>query len=327
MTRLFTDGAEFGDNLFWDAGTNVIASQTQVRSGIYSYRIPQGQFAVKNTSTLSEFYLRFGIYTSLSSAINFLIRFYTGTNIIGSLRVNADSGVLLVYVGSGGVDTGTNPFLQSAWNLIEIHEIISDVSGLIEVKLNGVDDIYYSGDTKPGGDTGVGTFQFGGVSQGNFCYVDDIALNDTSGTENTSWCGDGHIELIIPVSDDSVQWTPLSGSTNYGMVDEIPPDDDTTYVSASSTGYTDIYGLSSFDGTGKLIKAIYAEGRAKDNDASSGQIKLGFATSGCTVLSNSITLPSTYSSITGSYTSINPETSGSWTESDINNIKFVIECE
>ena len=38
------------------------------------------------------------------------------------------------------------------------------------------------------------------------------------------------IEILRPISDRVVQWTPNSGTDNFAMVDEAVADDLTTYV-------------------------------------------------------------------------------------------------
>jgi hypothetical protein len=52
----------------------------------------------------------------------------------------------------------------------------------------------------------------------------------------------GEMELITsaPTADFQKQWTPLTGTDNFAMVDEIPPDGDTSYNSSSVVGHVDL---------------------------------------------------------------------------------------
>jgi hypothetical protein len=333
MTRLFTDGAEFGDTLFFDTASDITAvtSNPSPRSGIYSYK-PTNTNNYKSIPELSEIYVRYAIYAPVwgVNGNHMYIGWYATSTEYGRLRC-ADGTVnkMGYYIGATLKATATHGLTDAQWHWVELYIYIADSDGRVILYQDGVLEIDYTGDTKPSSASTINAFRFGYGPTG-FGY-DDIAANDTSGDSDNSWCGDGHIELLKPVNDSSnitPEWNPSSGSAHYAMVDEIPPDNDTTYISASVTGLKDAYRLSTFNGTGKNIRAIFSEGRAKDNSGESGGIKTGFYISGCSVLSSASTvLPSNYTRIIGDCTTINPVTGVAWTESDLNNIEFVIECE
>jgi hypothetical protein len=58
------------------------------------------------------------------------------------------------------------------------------------------------------------------------CWIDDIAINDSTGAANNSWCGSGKIILMKPASDSQIgSWTGGAGGvTNlFDAVNNTPP--------------------------------------------------------------------------------------------------------
>jgi hypothetical protein len=324
MTRIFTDGAEMGDVLFWDYQN--LSINTVPRSGTYNYSTTYGNFPYKTISPLSEFYIRYGFkYTYIyDGGITWA---YDATT-IGRL-VNAGGGLSVAQVGTTTVGTTITPFVQNVWYLIEIHVKLDNTSGILQVKINGVPEVDYAGDTLPDANTTVNRFyiyDWGGE-------WDDFALNDTNGTIDNSWCGNGHVVKITPSGSGTTNnWLnsgSVSGSANYLYVDEYPNDGDTTYVylSGSSLGVQDQYAMSAFTSGCGVIKRIFPECRAKKLTADFDEyIKVGYLPEGGTdQVSGSSVLTTSYARIVGTSASANPVTGLAWTDSDINALEFVCE--
>lgn len=66
------------------------------------------------------------------------------------------------------------------------------------------------------------------------CAIDDVAVNDTTGNVNNSWCGNGSIVGIVPTANGSkTMFTPgIDGTQNFENVDDVQPDGDATYNSS-----------------------------------------------------------------------------------------------
>ena len=141
-------------------------------------------------------------------------------------------------------------------------------------------------------------------------------------------CGDGHFELLVANGNgDTNDWNGSDGNKvdNYLLVDDIPSDGDTTFVSATGTAQ-DMYNLSGYTGTNKDIRRIWAECRAKDNAVSGGTIKLGYKHSGTVYLcSDARALSGNYARVVGDDTLLDPTDSTMWSEADLNAIQFVTE--
>lgn len=328
MTRIFTDGAEFNDTLLFDNISGLSINNSVKRSGSYSYYLSNSaMYAYKTIAPVSEFYARLAFYTSGVNTSPFAIfRWRNGSTTLGDIRVDGSDRHIKAYVNDGAVATSLTHFSDNIWNLIEVHVIIAD-SGVIQVKINGILEIDYSGDTKPGSATNVDVIGLGG-GDWNF-YYDDLAFNDTNGSVDNSWCGNGYVEMLTPTGDSTpLSWSPVTGTSHYAMVDEYAKDDDTTYVTTSGAGIRETFSMSNFTDTNKVVKRIWAEGRAKDASASSTQIKLGIKTSeGNILLGSGITLASNYGMARGTELLVNPVGSGLWNKTSLDAIEFVIESE
>jgi len=338
MTRIFTEGAEMNDMLFFDenySSSDVISSTK--RSGEYAYHIGAAGYLAKYFSpALSECYFRQGFYfPSRYEDRHFCTFRYNGTNLlrlthdaVGHWVVRNDSSVLE----DSGVLSST-----SGWVLIEIHYLVDNSNGIFTVKIDGVQIINYIGDTQPSTESTFNNIYwaggYGGAINENL-YFDDFALNDTNGVADNSWCGDGCIIKITPsgssaTTNDWLNSGSVSGSANYLYVDEYPSDGDTTYVyaSGSDVGLQTQFAMSNETFTGKTILRIYPEARARKTTGELDTIKIGFLADGGTdVMSGSANLSiGAYTRIVGDETKVNPVTSASWTENDINSLEFVAE--
>lgn len=86
-------------------------------------------------------------------------------------------------------------------------------------------------------------------------YVDDVYLTDGVPTAiplswqgrliyNDSFLGNTHITTFYPTADGTnlstgnTPWVPSAGSTSFNLINEHPPDEDTTYLSADTSDQT-----------------------------------------------------------------------------------------
>lgn len=333
MARLFSDGAEFGDLLFWDNPTSISADNAQKRSGNYSYYAGNWGGAVKVfPSPLSEFYMRYAFREQATPGANFEHVFKSGGTTLIAIVWNPTSEIWDVKI--GGVTVASTSYMvpfYGVWALWEIYVKIDDApNGRFVLKISGATEVDYTGDTKPGADTTIDRFGTNNVNAFG-CNFDDMALNDTTGLVDNSWCGDEHYEILNPNGNgDTNDWTGSDGDkvNNYALVDEIPPTGDTDYVASDTPTEQDMYNLTAFTDTGKVVTRVWAECRARDANASSGEIKIGFKTGGTVYLcSTDRVLLDIYRRVVGDEALVNPADSGVWEKADLDALQFVAECE
>ncbi len=322
----FTDGAESGDIAFFDAVSGTVSASTaKYRSGAYSYLLGNSN-GHKSMTGVGEFYLRFAIY--LNSAATTFVAARVGSTQIGALSLNATTRKVEIRVGNTVMTTGNIALADATWYLIEWHLSIAD-SGLSEIKIDGVADASYSGDTKPDVNTIVDNIYWShpGGSNGSM-YIDDIALNDTTGGADNSWCGDGRIIAMAPNADgDSSQWDGSDGNqvNNYALVDDIPPGG-TDYVESDTTDEVDLYNLAACGLSNVDILRVIPTARARDTVAAGGKIAVGIKPSGGSEQwSGDKSLLTTFGRVVGDEYTTNPATGNPWTPAELDALQVGVK--
>ena len=324
MASLWTDGAEFGDVLFWDTPSTLATTTTNPRSGVYCYTMGGYVPIQKNIPNLTEFYLRAAWRESGYSTDYRSPGWMNGATELGSVRVNVSTHFVEIYTGTGTlVDTGTIALTAGTMYLIEVHVKIDDTVGAIDVKIDGIADASFAGDTKPGAATYDGIW-WSGASTQTF-QLDDLALNDTTGGVDDSWCGDGKVVILLPnAAGDVTQLTPSAGD-NYAAVDDIPHDTDTTYVESSTQNQYDLYNLSASGLSGVTIRRVWAEARARDTVAEGGLLALGLKTVSTEYWGDDLNMLTTYNDYRGTVHTINPNTLAAWTVAQLDALQVGVK--
>ena len=310
MARLYTEGFESGDILFFTTPTGA-AITTTPRSGVYCADLAATATKVL-PSTYSEFYLRAGFnVNSIAAGVKISMGWYKGTTIIGEVHISGNK--LEIQVGAAVVATGTRALAIGTWYLIEVHVKRANSGGEITAKIDGITECTFTGDTQPGADTVIDTISF---YDSDHSYFDDLAMNDTSGAVDNSWCGDGRVIALTPNGDgDLSQLTNQLGNStnNYSYVDEKPSNGDTDYVQGSVVDQKDLYALTDCGLTGISISRVWAESRSRDTVAAGGLLALTIKTNSTEYSSADIALLNTYSRVIGTDYPLNPNTGVAWT--------------
>lgn len=246
--RLFTSGFETNDftNTEWNAASASAPS-------IQGTTVHSGTYAMEVSTSANQKWSRW-ITTSTVTSGTYFVRFYfrvaSGTGRVAAVASNADSlsfdialngSNQLVLTNTADSSTITSSALTAnTWYRVEYRLVISDTVGELELYLDGTSQgSLTSKDTLP---TNVQRFYFGNVSSSaTFDYFyDDVAINDTGGTFQTTLAGAGKIGLMKPGGDNTVTWTKTgancSGTTNTDCVDDVPgaPDFASGYNDTSS---------------------------------------------------------------------------------------------
>ena len=165
------------------------------------------------TSTLSELYLRMYInfldITSISSGDTIYLK-NTSNNIVASIYFTSTAVTFRIRIG-GTLTAVYSPALNtSQWYKIEFYVNTNSSTGAYEIRIDNINVASGSGLNLGGSD--INSFELQGESAGiSFC-IDDIAINDTTGAVNNSWCGDGTIVGLKPNgAGNSTQWDTSEG--------------------------------------------------------------------------------------------------------------------
>ena len=166
-----------------------------------------------------------------------------------------------LWLRRGDAETGT--VLQTstatiaavaAWRSLQFKVTIHDTAGECIIKVDDVEFINYTGDTKnAGGSTrpdAVGIRSKYGQNR-----MDDVMINDTTGSANNSWPGQISIAGIRPVgngANSALMGSDLNQVNNYQQVDEYPFNT-TDYNGSATVGARDTYDMTAVGKVGNVV--------------------------------------------------------------------------
>lgn len=273
----------------WTVASNANPDTTHVgESGISFALIGNGSIALKSLSYTAERFWGFRVYlpSNLAGGSGGGIWACGSGNVqqLVYLTLESDSSLSLRVAGGGVAwNSGAASSLYLSLNTfhyIEVHIALGGSEPLTYTAGIRVDtNVWASGLT--GNINGVNasgllcnaakmnTFSFGsqGTATAWYCdiYAVDTNTTDLNGnaTTLTGYLGDVSIVPMVPDADVTTQWTGNEAGPHYALVDEIPPDDDTTYVYSDTVGQIDDYNMTPITGfSGTIFGAqllIYAK--------------------------------------------------------------------
>lgn len=323
MARIYTEGFESKSAYFLNYGGAPASSAVVTanpRSGLYSFYHGNNTEFYIGVTTASEYYIRVCMNFK-NNMVQPLLWRNAGT-LLGRIAATS-TGRFAAYVSTTLVATGTIPFNSPGYTLLELRVYLDNAAGKIQTKVDGVLDIDYTGDTLPAAAL-IDNIGFGG----DYTYMDDLAINSTSGAVDNSWCGDGHIIALKPnANGDSSQFEGSDGNStdNYLLVDEIPGSM-TDYVRSSVSGDKDLYGVEDAVLGGTTISRVWVEALANKNVAGTRQVYLGVKSGGTESWSTAQNLfMSDRYYIKSEELLTNPADSGAWEDGDIDAIQIGVK--
>lgn len=229
-----------------------------VRSGSYSLKVastanqPVVSFNGNLSNQSTEAYIRVYMYISSMPNANCAVLGFRNTGVSNRCRILLTSTGTLRLVQTGGTQVGSDSAALSTntWYRLELKNDASTNPGTIEARYtacdaSGVDPGGAGTTIASGADSLQGTW--GRMAIGAYAvnntgtlYFDDYAFNDTTGSNQNSWCGSGKVIRLKPngagISNTfETQVGGTAGSANnYTRVNEITQDGATSY-NASST--------------------------------------------------------------------------------------------
>jgi hypothetical protein len=321
-----------GDVLFWD-WTNGEQITTSPASGVYCYDAYAGEQSYKILNpALNEFYLKFRIKWD-NASYWYYNKSYPYLNYdaitIANFTFEETTQYWVAYINGVKVASYDVDMNSNQWYLMELYYKLHSTSGSLIMKIDGIQRLTYGGNTNPTSQPGINRIVW--ASSSSFCtphqhrYLDDLALNDTSGSIDNSWCGPGRVERLAPNQDgDVLQWTPSSGS-HFQCVDEVPPNDNTDYVSADQANKKDAIHLAAFTDTNKTIERVWIETRAADYASMGSRMRAGLLTSGSYFMGDDVQLPYSYMRVMSPVYPKSPITGNAWSKAELDALQAVVE--
>ena len=206
--------------------TNTNSSGREITRGVLSTTQIVVGFAYRRSLDLEN--LVCGLQSSAGNP-----QFYLSLDSIGRLfvsRTNSAASALAI--------TPERAIHLNTWHYIEWIVELSDTVGSCEVWLDGVEVAVLTLtniDTKAHADSDIGRVRFGTSAYS----VDDMYVE----IDGLTRVGEGRITTRAVSADDTVDFVPSTGSSNYATIDEIPPVT-TDYNSSTTTGDKDLFAVA-----------------------------------------------------------------------------------
>ena len=325
MARIFIDGFESGDHDMWDAENNatVVSSAGLDMDGNYCLDLNANtEYLYKEITATDEMYFAF-LYrpTSIASSSQ-VFSVYNGNTPLLNLNLYMPGSLIRAYMNTTILLAQTTISMSiNTTYLIETHLKLADSGGRFEVKIDGVQYIDFTGDTKVGADTQFNKIRLGygpHVSWPSYAYYDNLI------TDDANWIGDTRIQAVVPTGAGiTTDWTPSIGA-NWECVDETPAND-ADYVSVNAVDEVDTYATGNLVGTIENVKCVQVQARVKTDGAPTPtNLKLAVRSGGTDYLSGDNLVPAAEKSFSHLWED-NPADAAAWEEADVNAMEIGIK--
>jgi hypothetical protein len=348
-------------NGFWsELGTGWALSTVRPRTGVYAMRgspvndsVIRRNFAAgsDNGAVGFAFYFSNNPVTDAgnghtSDGVFMLAQFLNSSNQSQiSICANTD-GTISAYLGGarGGISfnatllgQSTQRFAAGAWNHFEAYCRAHPTNGSVEARINGVTALSLAGiDTDFRGDGIVSQFSIGSAVAGAFPLgggtvdIADLFAWDTNGGTVQDFVGDKKVYLLKPASDTAIEdWDLSTGASSFELLNNVPPDDDTSFISTAPAGLSDNppetqVGLDQLPGEVVTVSGVFIAGRSAKTDAGDAILTLGLQ-SGVVRGDGEDHAVNTTFSYYGDAFEADPATSSPWTPAAVNAAKLSIQ--
>lgn len=232
---------------------------------------------------------------------------------------------LTAYRGYTSFVTGTTELVLGSWYRIEVRLATNNSGGVLQVWINGVLDIDFTGDTYDSGKDGINVVKFGGQNTDGDIYIDDVLIYDITGDAPNDVLGDIRMETLRPTGDgDENDGTPSSGTDHYAMVDEDGVNDgDSTYVSMSTAGDKELYDIGSLSYTPVKIHGVVVNLMARVDGTTPRTMKAKVKSATTEGDGDTLNIPygDTYKPLQACFTE-DPSTGAAWTTSGVDDMQI-----
>lgn len=249
----------------------------------------------------------------------------------GAIEVTRGETEPSTSTGTTGTVLGTTgPVLTAqTWNHVEMKVFLDNSAGTVQLRVNGVTVLNLSGIDTLADETTATIDQMSlrnGFTQdtsGITAYFKDLILWDTTGSQNNDFLGTVHVYTLRPDADNSLNWTPSTGSTGFNLIDESDPDD-ADYISAGDPPPSPaVFTLTNLPVDIVGVKALLPVVRARKIDGGDGNIQTG--------LTGTLTDLGADRPITTAFTfwwdvsELSPDTGVAWTPLEVDAAKLQID--
>lgn len=162
--------------------------------------------------------------------------------------------------------------INNTWHSLSVAGEIHDSLGWLKIWIDGDLIVDLSNiDTKNAAGANVERIAF----MGNEGFSDAVSIFDDFRHDSgvSTQIPEGRFAVLTYAADDGVQFTPLSGPSNYLMIDDATNDENTTYNSSNTVGHVDQFTVNALPFNPDNIMAIMVSMSARKEDVATRRIR------------------------------------------------------
>lgn len=195
----------------------------------------------------------------------------SGADVLLTLSLNR-MGQLSLWAGAVGstlLGRCTRLLYANTWQFIEISSSMSDGVGHSSVKIDGDLQFTFAGDNKPGATTQYGRTILVNPATSNQSTFDDLYWKYNDATT----LGEARVQLFEVDGDFDVQFSHLSGASNFAMINDSSTDGDTSYNYSNTVNAYDLFNLADMTNNPDTIHSVCLVTAARKEDSGTRTIR------------------------------------------------------
>jgi len=244
----------------------------------------------------------------------------------------ATTGALQVYrdcdattgVGTLIGQTAAPVITANSWRHVETKVVWGTTTGEVEIRVEGVTKLHLT-------NVNTGAGNYAQVAIGNSysltgvlltSYAKDIVFWDTAGSENNDFLGSVGVYFQPPNADVSSGWSRSSGSTDYGLVDEAPPNDAGYIYAGTPAPSPSIMNVEPLPADVVAIRGFFPIGRSEKTDGGDGKLQMSVSPNGTDWDDGADNPQSTAFTYYYDVSEVSPDTTDPWTVVEFSTLQF-----
>lgn len=278
----------------------------------------------------TELTIGFAVSMISQSATMHLIKFFDGSTVQVDLRHNVDGSFSITR--NGTVIAGPSATLVSVgsgFGYLWLRVLCHPSAGTVKLIYQGTTLLSATGlNTRASANTQMNAIEFGLASaQANFIFdFCDVVLIDGAVNATDKLADDIRVEYGGPDADGdyNTAWPPNTGTSRFGVIDEIPPNSDTDYIEAAAANDLVSVGVSDPVGQSGTIFTVVPWAIARKTDAGAGSVAIGLRQNSVDALGPTYALSTTYAHLFGGARDVAPDASA-WDYTKINAAQLLLK--
>ena len=241
----------------------------------------------------------------------------------GSLQVYRD----VVYLTDVGTLIGetTGPVLTAqSWRHVETKVVHSTTVGTVTIKVEGVEVLALTGVN-----TGAAAYAqvaigvvAGAITVSGALSMKDVVFWDGSGSENNDFLSTVGVYYLRPTADVSTGWSRTSGTTDWDLLNESPPNDAGYIYAGDPPPAASILNVEELPAEIVGVRGLISVGRSAKSDSGDGNLQMSLSPNGTDWDAGADNPVSTAFTYYYDVSEVSPDGAAPWTPVEVNALEF-----